>query len=454
MSRRILVLDDAATRRIVLKVKLGAAAYEMAPASDLREAQRHVARAAPHLAIVAAEAGGGRGIEWARRLRAHPAGADLPIIVTVPDASGRMDALRAGADDVLVAPVDEALLLARIRSLLRAREATEELRLRDGTRRILGLAEPMGGFLPRGRLSVVAPRPGAARPLADEMGAATGDAVTLLAPDAALASSASAGAPDVFVLLADPPIAALGLLPQIRAHPASRDAAVLVLAPRGDVDAAVMALDLGAGDVAEIGADSEEIALRVRALRRWKDGRDRLRRGVREGLDAALTDPLTGLYNRRYAMPHLERVAANAAARRRTYAVLVADLDRFKRVNDTHGHAAGDAILVELARRLSANLRDADMLARLGGEEFLIVMPGVSLGQATAAAERLCALVRDAPFELPSGGTMPLTMSMGLSIGGGHGFGTGPAALEAADRALYDAKEAGRARVEVGRTAA
>ena len=453
MARRILIIDDDPSRLIVLKVKLGAAAYEIAPASTLREAQRHVARAAPHLVIVAAEVAGGQGIAWARRLRSHPAASDLPILVFVPDDAMRLDALRAGADDAIARPVPETMMLARIRALLRVRETTEELRLRGSARSVLGLAEPMGGFVGRGRITVVAAPGSDAAGFGAALEAATGDAVSVLPPDRALVRSASSGAPDVFVLLTDATVAALGLIPQLRAHPASRDAGVLALAPPQDIDAAVMALDLGAGDVAGADASAEELALRIEALKRWKERRERLRREVREGLDAALTDPLTGLHNRRYAMHHLARVSDRAARGRRRYAVLVCDLDRFKRVNDTHGHAAGDAVLIEVARRLSSDLRSADTLSRLGGEEFLVVMPDTTLASATAAAERLSALIRETPFDLPSGAQVDMTMSVGLALGGHGAFASGPEAVEAADRALYGAKARGRARVEVGSAA-
>ena len=113
MARRILILDDSVKRQIVLRTKLGAACYEIKPAATLREAQRHVARSRPHLVIVAAEAGGGQGARWAQRLRAHPSAADLPMMMLVPDAGMRLEALRAGADEVIVTPIDDALMLAR-----------------------------------------------------------------------------------------------------------------------------------------------------------------------------------------------------------------------------------------------------------------------------------------------------------------------------------------------------
>ena len=232
MTRRILILDDDPTRLIVLKVRLGAAAYEIAPAGSLREAQRHVARAAPHLVIVASEVGGGQGIAWARRLRAHPSGADLPILVFVPDAAMRLDALRAGASEVIVRPVPDALMLARIRALLRAREAAEELRLRGSTRTVLGLAEPMSGFMERGRITVVGTQEPGVAALGTAIRDETGDAVAVLPPEQAIVGSTSKGAPDVFVLTTDATVGALGLIPQLRAHPSSRDAGVLALTRR------------------------------------------------------------------------------------------------------------------------------------------------------------------------------------------------------------------------------
>ena len=102
---------------------------------------------------------------------------------------------------------------------------------------------------------------------------------------------------------------------------------------------------------------------------------DQLRASVEDRLRLAMTDPLTGLHNRRYAMAHLSRIAERAAVAGRTFALMILDLDRFKAINDTHGHAAGDAVLAEVAARLSAQLRPIDLVARIGGEEFLIALP-------------------------------------------------------------------------------
>lgn len=170
-----------------------------------------------------------------------------------------------------------------------------------------------------------------------------------------------------------------------------------------------------------------------------------------------MTDALTGLHNRRYAEPHLARIAAHAAAAGRRFAVMVIDIDRFKAVNDTLGHAAGDAVLVEVAARLKGNLRAVDLIARIGGEEFLIALPDTTLEAARGTAERLRRIVADTAVRLPGGGSAKVTISVGLAMGGaGDSDGeTGMQALVArADRALLAAKSDGRDRVTVSLSAA
>ena len=158
---------------------------------------------------------------------------------------------------------------------------------------------------------------------------------------------------------------------------------------RGDGDTAAMALDLGANDILAEGFPSGELAIQVRTQLRRKADAARLRASVRDGLKLAVTDPLTGLYNRRYAMSHLGRIAEQAARSGRSFTVMVADIDRFKAINDTWGHAAGDSVLVQVARILPDNLRAVDLVARIGGEEFLVVMPDTEEAEARLAAERL-----------------------------------------------------------------
>jgi two-component system cell cycle response regulator len=159
----------------------------------------------------------------------------------------------------------------------------------------------------------------------------------------------------------------------------------------------------------------------------------------------SLTDPLTGLWNYRYLRESLRREVERASRFGRTLTVLVLDLDHFKDVNDTYGHAAGDAVLVEFARRIRVGLREVDVAFRQGGEEFVVLLPETDAYGGTIVAERLGAAVRDHRIRVESRGgeEVSISVSIGIAIYPEHG-GTAQQVVDAADDALYAAKKAGR----------
>ncbi|EPX85441.1 diguanylate cyclase [Salipiger mucosus] len=454
MTARILIADGVSTNRIVLRVKLKAAYYDVLQAGTGAEALTCVTKERPDLVIAAADLPDMEGSDFCHRLRNLPRGAETPVILTrgTRDAERRLRMLAAGADDVLSRPLDEHMLLARLRSLLRARHAEEELRLRDDTRRALGLADPPAGFEAPSRMALVPTRPD--RSIFSAASALRGwlpDRIEVLSADKALRSESPA--PEVFVIVDTGSAKAegLALLTLMRGSSALRRSAIVYAASADRPDDAARALDLGANDVLAGGMDVEELAIRVPRQVRRKRTADRLRANMRQGLRAALTDPLTGLFNRRYALPHLGRLVERCKRTGRGFAVMVLDIDHFKRVNDRHGHTAGDAVLVDLAERLSTNLRAADLVARIGGEEFLVAMPDADREAAVRTAERLCRVMAADPVRLPGaqGGAIPVTLSIGVALAGGGACDTPEGLADRADRALYAAKNAGRNRVAV-----
>lgn len=161
----------------------------------------------------------------------------------------------------------------------------------------------------------------------------------------------------------------------------------------------------------------------------------------------ATTDPLTGLHNRRYFDDHLRQLLELGRRGGRPVALAIIDVDHFKRVNDTWGHAVGDIVLVDVADVLRANARASDMVARLGGEEFAVVMPDTGPDAALRALERLREAIEAAPHpEAPEMGGRSITASVGVAVFPDDGGGP-DVLLTTADRALYAAKAAGRNRV-------
>ncbi len=463
MGGKILIADDVATNRIVLKVKLAAAFYETCQASSGMETIAKARADRPDLILLDVELPDLSGIAVCRQLKADPRTRDIPVVMVTAfrDMARKMEALEAGADEVFWKPLDEVVLLARLRSILRAREASDGLGLREGTYRELGFAEPRANFAARATVGLISDDPALRERWVRELRPFVTDRLIAMDPDDAMKMEQLAQPPDVFVLGADPslPCNGLRLISELRSRPATRHAAICVILPAGTgaADTAAMALDFGANDLIESDADPAELALRLRIQAGRKRLADRLRESLEDGLRLAMTDPLTGLHNRRYAMTHLARIAARAREAGRSFAVMILDLDRFKAINDTHGHAAGDAVLVEVAARLSAQLRPADLLARIGGEEFLVGLPDTVLHDARAAAERLRRAVADKPVSLPHGrGAIPVTLSIGLALSE-PGLAA-PAPIEdlfdRADMALLSAKHEGRNQVTVDRSAA
>ncbi|MBV2358484.1 diguanylate cyclase [Thalassococcus sp. CAU 1522] len=447
MSGRILIADGVATNRIVLRVRLASAFYTVEQAVDGRSAFDAMRRNRPDLVLCSSDLPDMTGRQFCNRLRATAAGADLPVVLLLEadDAAARRDALSAGADDVICRPVDELVLLARIRALLRARDAEAELRLRDDTRRALGLAEDPAPFAAPASVTLVPVGPGLdIDALLDRLGRVTPHRIAHRDPEQVLRDGGPV--PDVFVLAEAPGPggAALPLLSQLRSDTRTRHAAIVYVAQPGQREHAAAALDIGASDLMSNGLDAQELALRLAKQVARKRTADRLRADMQDGLRAAVIDPLTGIYNRRYALPHLGRLAEQAKQKGRSYALLSADLDHFKQINDGFGHPAGDAVLGDVARRLRDNLRAADMVARIGGEEFLVAMPDTSQAAAMRTAQRLRRLVADNPVELADGRVIPVTISIGVAIGAPDAATSPTALLDASDRALYAAKRQGR----------
>lgn len=467
MTGTILIADGVTTNRIVLKVKLAAAFYSVVQASSGAEALRAIQQHKPDLVIIGDTLPDQTAAELCTRLKMGKTPELLPIVLvaSVQSQEARLDALRAGADDVLTKPLDDQVMLARLRSLLRARDMDQELRLRDGTERALGFAEETAPFESPAKIALICQDPRFCRSLKHELERSLPHSVEAMRTSVALSRAETNWDTLVIRLCPKGPSQELALLSDLRTRRGTRHAGIIVIVPQDCRAAAASALDLGASDILPEPYHPDELSLRINAQTSRKRVSDRLRDRLRDGMRAAVTDSLTGLYNRRYAMPHLQRALEHAARSGHSCAVMVADIDHFKTVNDRFGHAAGDTVLVSVAERLRDNLRSVDLIARTGGEEFLIVMPETDRDAACAAADRMCRLIGAEQVPLP-GRTdrVQVTISIGLTLSdclnppdAGASEGAEAQALkllDRADQALYRAKQNGRNRVTFARAAA
>ena len=175
---------------------------------------------------------------------------------------------------------------------------------------------------------------------------------------------------------------------------------IILIAEEADRPRVVRGLDLGVNDFIMRPVERNELAARVRTQIRRHRYAVELRRSVTNTMALAVTDELTGLYNRRYFDRHLTLMLDKAREQDRDMAVMLIDMDFFKAVNDTHGHDIGDAVLREFSQRLRRNIRGVDLACRFGGEEFVVLMPDTDFRQAQAVAERVRMAVAEKPFEI------------------------------------------------------
>jgi two-component system, cell cycle response regulator len=232
-----------------------------------------------------------------------------------------------------------------------------------------------------------------------------------------------------------------------RASDQLRHLPILLIAAERDLPRLAKGLDLGANDYLVRPVDRNELMARTNIQVRRRRLQNRLNENYRRSLSLALTDELTGLYNRRYLFAHLDEMIARINSEGVGAAVLLFDIDHFKRVNDTYGHPTGDEVLRQIARRAQDSVRSDDLVARLGGEEFAVVMPETGLEIASAVATRLRLAVATKPFVMPAGsGELDVTISIGVTVAN-VGCEDRDQFLKRVDDALYEAKATGRNRV-------
>lgn len=460
MAGRILIADPTATNRIILKVKLAAARYRTLQAADASAALALARAERPDLMILSAQLADLEAAALCATLKRDPLTRAIPVLIV--DAHGnradRLAALRAGADDYLAKPLDEMTLLALVRHLMRTRATFDELARRQDTIEELGFAETRPGFSRPARIAVIAPTPDAGLAWRRDLGRALDLELRQLTRAQALDPMPSGESPDAFVIAADidGPADGLRLVSELRSRATTRHAVIVIQDEAGMPHTVPMALDLGASAVVQGRFDAEEIAARLTALIARKHETEALRDSLDKRLGLAARDPLTGLFNRRYAEAYLARVATESGKSGQPFAVMMLDLDRFKAVNDTWGHRVGDEVLKETARRLTADLREIDLVARHGGEEFLVVLPETDLAAARAAAERLRRVIGEAPMR--TAGSDPklwVTVSIGVTVcNGTGGINETSTLIDEADSALFASKNDGRNQVTLARQSA
>jgi len=372
------------------------------------------------------------------------------MVTALDQPSDRIRGLEAGADDFLTKPVSDIALIARVRSLVRLKMVTDELRMRAVTSKEIGIRDPLNAAIAdSGR--------GARILLVDDRRSSYERIAAVLAgehnvdvesdPHEALFHAAENDYDLMIVSLGLEGFDGLRLCSQVRSLERTRGVPILMVAEAEDQARLMRGLEIGVNDYLVRPVDKNELLARVRTQIRRKRYTARLRDNVQQSMEMAITDGLTGLYNRRYMETHLSTLVEQAAGRGKPLSLLVLDIDYFKAINDTWGHDAGDDVLREFAVRVKKSIRGIDLACRYGGEEFVIVMPETDMAVAALVAERIRRRIAGEPFAINQGArAIDVTLSIGLAALASAND-TGATVLKRADQALYRAKRDGRNRV-------
>ncbi|MBL8572952.1 MAG: PleD family two-component system response regulator [Hyphomicrobiaceae bacterium] len=452
MTARVLVVDDILANVKLLEARLTAEYFEVMTAMSGPEALAMCERSAPDIILLDVMMPGMDGFEVCRRIKSNPKTLHIPVVmVTALDqSSDRVRGLEAGADDFLTKPVSDIALITRVKSLVRLKMLTDELRMRAVTGRDMGLQDGVdftsNQLAQKGKVLVVDDRRSSYERIASTLSAE--HAVELeIDPQEALFRAAENGYELVIVSLGLQNFDGLRLCSQLRSLERTRMLPILLVTEPEDNAKLLRALDIGVNDYIVRPIDKNEMLARARTQIRRKRYTDHLRDSLQQTMEMAVTDALTGLNNRRYLESHLSTLVDQAAARGKALSLLIIDIDFFKSINDTYGHDAGDDVLREFAKRIRRNVRGIDLACRYGGEEFVVVMPETDMALAYMVAERLRQRVASEPF-MVAGGSKAIDVTISIGIGALEKADDTPETIiKRADQAVYLAKRTGRNRV-------
>lgn len=453
MTARILVVDDVPANLRLLEARLTAEYYDVVTARSGQDALDICESSRVDVVLLDIMMPGMDGFEVCERLKSDSSTAHIPVvIVTALDGTEeRIRGLEAGADDFLTKPVNDLQLVTRVKSLARLKALTDELRLRAETTRNIEIEQ----ILQANRLEE-GPTPGVL--LVEEEGASADriarmlrgqfDLKTVSDPQKFAFGSVGKGVECILVSTRLGSHDPLRLCAHLRALESTRSIPIVLLADGEEEDTVVRGLELGINDYLVKPIEKQELVARLRTQIRRKRYNDGLRSSFARTVEMAVTDPLTGLHNRRYLDSHLQTLFDRARARNKPLSIMFADIDRFKTINDSWGHDGGDAVLREFAARLRKTLRAIDLVCRYGGEEFVVVMPETDLAVAERVAERVRGEIAGEGFRPAEGKpAISVTASLGVAASRGTDDDSLEQLVKRADEALYEAKRSGRNRV-------
>lgn len=449
MTGRILVVDDILPNIKLLEHKLTSEYYEVVTATSGFEALEKVKQTYPDLILLDIMMPGMDGYEVCRRLKADADTAHIPVVmVTALDQpENKIQGLECGADDFITKPVDDVSLMARVRNLTRLKMMLDELRMRQNTGVRFGMNDDFNEISIQGNVLIVESNPAVAEKMLRHL---PGDCKGIIEtnPNLVMDQLQKQEFSLVITSLNMHNFDGLRICSMIRASEAFRRLSIITTGENKNNMTFIKALDLGVNDFINRPIDYNEFVARVKTQIKRHYFSEKLRKYVENSVEHAVTDPLTHMNNRRYLNMHLENLCIKSIENRKPLSIAIFDIDHFKSINDTYGHDAGDEVLVAFSDILRNNIRNFDLGVRLGGEEFLIVMPDTDLASSAAVCERIRAMINNHKFFIHNQ-SKQIDVTCSIGVASLIPNETEQELIKRADSALYKAKQTGRNRVVI-----
>ncbi len=448
MTGRILVVDDIDFNVKLLDTKLKQEYYQVLTATNGLEAIKVAKEQKPDLILMDIMMPEMNGFDVTKIIKADPDLTHIPIImVTALNAQeDKVNGLKAGADDFLTKPINDKALMMRIKSLLRLKLMTDELALRVQTSQQFGFQSinlDQCNKIEGAKVLLIDDDELQYNKLKDKL--ASAGVQTFLATNANKLLSGEDNTDYSLLIISSMMLDEDGLriCATLKSVERFRHTPILMIIDESDDISLARGLELGVNDNLISPIELNEFMARCATQIRRKNYQDQLKRNYLESLQQSVQDSLTGLFNRRYFETHIRNMIEKSHHSRQLISLMMVDIDKFKTINDTYGHQAGDSVLKQVAEIISTNLRLTDLCARYGGEEFVVILPATGIEIGRNVAERVRKSVESTKFKIP---VSPFEIDSSISIGisGITPEDTLDTLLARADSNLYKAKDSGR----------
>jgi two-component system cell cycle response regulator len=447
---KILVVDDIPANIRLLEAKLNAEYYNVISANNGIDAIKIAEVQKPDLILLDVMMPGIDGIETCSRLKQNPSTHYIPVIMitALSDQESLVRGLQSGADEFLSKPIRDVPLFSRVRSLLRLKSLIDAAYVRSSS--IETFAQLPKISLDKTKIIFYGDNYHTVNYIREtltpqnclidtfERESEFKQALANDSYDIILCSHYMHGGDN------------LRLCSWLRSQQHTKYTPVVLVAEECDEDKLAKALELGVNDYIITPFDYHELKARLLTQLRWVYYQEHMQNVYQASIDMALTDELTGLYNRRYFSKHLAKLLQYNEREKKSEVVMMMDIDHFKSINDTFGHDAGDIVLQEVSQLMKNAVRESDFVARMGGEEFVIVMPNSRMSIGLQVAERVRSCIEAHKFIIADGREIQVTISIGVVSSFGYRDFNSDILLKAADEALYNSKTTGRNRISVG----